>query len=111
MSLRARLFPPARQSLGWQRPCLKRLAARAWIVANVLISAAPELCTSILLPFFVALMAERDHVAGVARANLERGVGIGHLARLVALGVAGKQLAVTTSAVLVITSGIRDCAG
>ena len=56
-------------------------------------------------------MAERDHVAGVARANLERGVGIGHLARLVALGVAGKQLAVTTSAVLVITSGIRDCAG
>jgi len=51
-------------------------------------------------------MAERDHVAGVARANLERGVGIGHLARLVALGVAGKQLAVITSAVLVITSGI-----
>ena len=39
-------------------------------------------------------MAERDHVAGVARANLERGVGIGHVARLVALGVAGKQLAV-----------------
>ena len=108
MSLRARLFPPARQNLGWQRPCLKRLAARAWIVANVLISAAPKLCTSTILQFFVALMAERDHIAGVARANLERGLGIVHVARLVALGVAGKQLTVITRAVLV---HCRDCTG